>query len=140
MSNEISDMSQVAEIVRTCENLRPARKIMEEISMPEEDCACGRKVKPTGFEPLFTGALTVTNNVCPGCREGQKMDRELSRFVCVGCRKVVMRISPHTDPDGFKYLPGRTYHTEQCPACTPGLETSTIVEKVVYMKKKGKNI
>ena len=140
MSENPEDMRQIEDLVRQCEKLRPARKILEEISLPEEDCACGNKVKPLGFQSLFTGAMTVMNNVCPGCREGEKMDRELARFVCVGCRKVVMRVSPHTDPDGFKYQAGRTYHTEQCPACMPGLETSTIVEKVVYMRKQGKTV
>lgn len=140
MSTDPEDMRQVEDLIRTCESMRPAKDILSAISLPDEDCACGNKVKPTGFEPLFTGALSVINNVCAGCKEGVRMDRELARFVCVGCRKVVMRVSPHTDPDGFKYVAGRTYHTEQCPACTPGLETSTIVEKVVYMKKQGKNI
>lgn len=132
-------MREAGEILRQCEAQRPAAKILTNIT-DQEDCCCGRKGSPLRFAQLDTGVMTILNNVCEGCVEGRRMDRELARIVCAGCRKVVMRVSPSTDPDGFVYKAGQTYHTNACPACQDGLEASMLVEKVIFMKKQGKSL
>jgi hypothetical protein len=127
-------LSEAATVLTRLESKRPAAKILASLDQ-QEDCACGRKGSVSRFKPLDTGVTQILNNVCDGCAEGHKMDKELARVVCWGCKKVVMRISPHRDKDGFLYRAGHTYHTNACPVCQKGVESSVLAEKMVWMKK-----
>lgn len=137
--DEGSMIQEAADMLRKMEALRPAKDISLDINQ-REDCCCGESGYPSRFAVLNTGVLNILNNVCEGCVQGQKMDKELARIVCHPCRKVVLRVAPHTDPDGFKFVADHTYHTNACPVCQPSLETSLIVEKAIYMKNNGKTL
>lgn len=132
-------MREAGQLLQQCEAQRPAQRILTQIT-DQEDCCCGHKGSPTRFSQLDTGVTTILNNVCAGCVEGQKMDQQLARVVCYGCRKVVMRVSPSRDADGFVFKAGQTYHTNACPACQKGVEASMLVEKVIWMKKQGRAV
>lgn len=102
---------------------------------PMDNCACGKKVPVTTFPMMHSGVVQFPNNICPGCKEAEKLDRETARIICVRCRKVVARLKPVKEKNGFIYQAGRTYHSDACPECKPNLTESQIVEKVIYMRK-----
>ncbi len=139
MSKSSSYLSEAATVLTQLERKRPAARILASIS-EQEDCACGRKGTVSRFRTLDTGVAQILNNVCEGCADGEKMDRELARIVCWGCKKVVMRLAPHRDRDGFNFVAGATYHTNACPVCSPGIDTSVIAEKMVWSKRQGKTL
>jgi hypothetical protein len=40
--------------------------------------------------------------------------------MCYTCKEVIAYTAPGTDPDdGFKRIPGETYHIADCPKCNP---------------------
>lgn len=105
-------------------------------------CACGNIIHtltPDFFKFLNDGVLTFQNNVCPGCKEGEKADREMARFVCVRCRKAWFRIPPNKDKTGFLFSAGKSYHTDGCPFCrADGKDNKVkILEKVIHNRKLG---
>ena len=132
-------MREAADLLKKMEAERPAKNISLDINQ-REDCCCGESGYASRFSPLNTGVLDILNNVCEGCVQGQKMDKELARIVCHSCRKVVLRVAPHRDNDGFEFKGGRTYHTNACPVCKPGIESSLIAEKAIFMKHLGKTL
>lgn len=97
-----------------------------------ETCACGKQVSVTALEELDTGVFKTLNDVCKDCPTGKKLDKEMARLVCAGCKRVITRIKPATDKTGFKFLPGKTYHLSNCAFCNPGLGKYQIVEKVLW--------
>ena len=102
-------------------------------------CACG-KVKPTAQMQVFnTGVVHAVDNICRGC---EHLDKGLARIVCVRCRVVVARVSPHKDPIGFRFDAGRTYHTESCPVCDPSVENNRtlIIEQFLYHRERGRKL
>lgn len=104
-------------------------------------CACGRivqQVDPEFFKFLDDGVLKYQSNVCPGCKEGERLDREMARFVCVKCKRVWHRIPPATDKTGFSYEAGRSYHTSGCPYCKvdDNEVSAKIIEKVLYDRRR----
>lgn len=107
-------------------------------------CACGKKIHaltPTFFKFLNDGAVLFQNNVCPGCKEGEKLDASMARFVCVKCKRAWHRIEPAKDNTGFAYKAGHSYHTDGCPYCAPEGKTSVrIIEKVLHDRKLGKKV
>lgn len=105
-------------------------------------CACGHVIHaltPDFFKFVSDGVLVFQNNVCPGCKEGEKADREMARFVCANCRRAWFRIPPTKDLTGFRFEAGKSYHTAGCPFCTEdGTSEVKIIEKVLYNKKLGR--
>ena len=102
-------------------------------------CACG-EVKPVASMRVFnTGQVMAIDNVCRGC---EHIDKGLARIVCFRCKVVVARVSPHTDPLGFKFEAGRTYHTESCPVCDPSVtnKRTLIVEQFLYYRDRGRKL
>lgn len=134
------DLKDLVNLIQQREKVAPAAGLLEDLVSCTDDCACAKKANPRQFSVLNTGVLQVLNNVCRGCSLGCKLDKELVRVVCVGCRKVVMRFPPTKDPDGFVYKADTSYHTERCPVCSPGLDKSVIIEKVIFMRKNGKKL
>lgn len=107
-------------------------------------CACGKTIHaltPTFFKFLNDGVVTFQNNICPGCKEGEKLDAEMARFVCVKCKRAWHRMPPVKDNTGFAYKAGRSYHTDGCPYCAPeGKSSVRIIEKVIHDRKLGKKV
>jgi hypothetical protein len=134
------ELKDLVRLIQQREKVAPAAGLLEDLVSCTDDCACTKKANPYQFSALDTGVLQVLNNVCRGCSQGLKLDKEMARVVCVGCRRVVMRFPPVKDPDGFEYKAGTSYHTERCLVCSPGLDKSVIVEKVIFMRKNGKKL
>lgn len=107
----------------------------------ETVCACGKNIHiltPDFFKFLDDGVVKFQNNVCPGCKDGEKADRELARFVCIKCKRAWYRIKPCKDSTGFVYSAGKSYHTDGCPYCAPpGKSQVKILEKVIHDRKLG---
>lgn len=111
---------------------------------PEEVCACGKKVNIKLFEKLNTGVKVILNNVCKGCANGAKIDKDTAKVVCCKCGRIVCRLEPGTDPvDGFVIKAGKSLHVANCSACDPEAKENTqkaypIIEKLIWYKKKNK--
>lgn len=89
---------------------------------PTETCICGKKVlaSPDVLHSLNTGVFNILNDVCKGCEAGEKLDRENARIVCMRCKRVMLRMTPHVDPvTKFEFKAGKTYHLEGCALCDP---------------------
>lgn len=113
----------------------PPVKPQKLITEPKETCACGKHVHITDLEELDTGVFKTLNDVCKGCKEGHKIDRELARVVCAQCKRVLVRIKPNKDKTGFEFKAGRTYHVSECNLCNPDIQRCPIIEKVLWDKK-----
>ena len=104
-------------------------------------CACEKWVPVSEVRPFHTGLINALDNVCPGCR---KAVEGFAILVCARCRAVVARVQPNTKPNGFRYLPGKSYHLDCCAVCVPDIVNkevgSLILEEVAYMKKLGKSL
>lgn len=105
-------------------------------------CACGHTIHaltPDFFKFMSDGVLLFQNNVCPGCKEGERADREMARFVCINCKRAWFRIPPTKDTTGFKFEAGKSYHTAGCPHCTDDtIKAVKIIEKMLHDKKLGR--
>lgn len=112
-------------------------KVEKEVKLygPLDKCACGNNVPVTMFKQMNSGVVQFSNNICPGCKEAEKLDKETARIICIHCKKVVARLKPVKEKNGFVYQAGRTYHSDACPECKPDLTESQIVEKVIYQRK-----
>lgn len=113
----------------------PPMKKQKLIVEPTETCACGKKIPITALEELDTGVFKTLNDVCKGCKEGHKIDRELARVVCAQCKRVITRIKPAVDKTGFEFKAGKTYHVSECSMCNPEIQRCPIIEKVLWDKK-----
>lgn len=104
----------------------------------KETCACGKKVPVTDLMQLNTGVIVMPNDVCKGCKEGMKMDKEMARVVCIKCKRVIGRIKPTVDKQGFEFKAGKTYHMESCGHCDPDRGKYMIIEKYIHSRKSGR--
>lgn len=80
----------------------------------------------------------VPNVMVPLCKDCRSSYAPLCKIVCHTCKTVVGWFEPYKDNDGFMFKTAKSYHISTCPVCTPGLEKSHIVEKVLYLKDKDK--
>lgn len=105
-------------------------------------CVCGRTVPLDQFLTYHTGLIPVVDGACPACRHATK---DMAKLVCARCRAVVARIDPNTDPTGFKFETGKSYHMDCCAICEPELvvenqQPTFILEMLAFMRKAGKPI
>jgi len=128
-------MNQLPEdLVAVLRKLRPPPALKASIiDGTSLKCVCDKYVPLSNLEIFDSGVAKIVSNVCKGCREATKQDRETARVVCVSCRQVVMRIEPHQDKSGFKFLANHTYHLEECPSCNPDIQKSIILEKKLHL-------
>lgn len=141
MENEIDpiEVRKLAELLGRMEKDRPAKKFMQAAEMTDK-CMCGHLSHLRECLTLDTGVITVVSDVCRGCTSAIKQDKKMARVVCLGCRAVVLRISPHKHPDGFEMKANTTYHIERCPVCSSDSSESLIVEKIIHLnRRKNKN-
>jgi len=138
---EQDELQEMLRLLNQAEQRKPAKILLAEHadkikSGSLKECACKKLVDSSKFPVLHTGAIQVRNNVCPGCKEGEKLDKELARFVCGKCKEVMMRVYQHVDRvTGFKLEAGKTYHTDQCSVCNPEIKEAKILEMIIYIKK-----
>lgn len=109
------------------------------IDTPMEKCVCGKMVPVASLESLDTGVFKTLNDVCIGCPDGKKIDKELARVVCARCKRILIRLKPATDATGFKFEAGRTYHVSECSLCNPNIQRCPIIEKVLWNKSHNVN-
>lgn len=109
------------------------------IETPKEKCACGKMVHVNSLEALDTGVFKTLNDVCVGCKDGKKIDKELARVVCARCKRVIIRLKPAKDVTGFTFEAGRTYHVSECSLCNPSIQRCPIIEKVLWNKRRHVN-
>ncbi len=118
-------------------SLPPVKKVTPKMEFTET-CACGKSVPVTNLMQLNTGVVVMPNNVCKGCKEGQKLDKETARVVCLKCKRVICRIKPAKDKQGFEFKAGKTYHMESCGFCNPDKQNHMLVEKYIHSRNIGR--
>ena len=124
-------------MLKAMASLPPVEKVTPKMEF-NEICACGKSVPVTNLMQLNTGVVVMPNNVCKGCKEGIKLDRETARIVCLKCKRVICRVKPVKDKQGFEFKAGKTYHMESCGFCNPGKENYMIVEKYIHSRNIGR--
>ncbi|MEG1542911.1 MAG: hypothetical protein RR382_00105 [Tannerellaceae bacterium] len=76
------------------------------------------------------------SDVCKDCKHAEREDKLLARIVCAKCRRVVGRVTPLKDPQGFVFEANKTYHVTGCGMCSNLPENTQlkvqIVEKLIY--------
>lgn len=137
----MTDRNQLTELMGVLKHLPPPPvkfSVGEDVSKMR--CACGHVKNIAEMQVFNTGVVNAIDNICRGCREHP--DKGLARIVCVRCRIVVARVSPHTDPIGFRFDAGRTYHTESCPVCDPSVieKRTLIIEQFLYHRERGRKL
>lgn len=127
----------IHEMLHAMASLPPAKPIVPNLEF-KETCACGKKVPVTKLMQLNTGVIIMPNDVCKGCKEGMKLDKEMARVVCIKCKRVIGRIKPTVDKQGFEFKAGKTYHMESCGHCDPDRGKYMIIEKHLHSRKLGR--
>lgn len=121
--NDDERFRRLAEVLEQAKDLFPEPEPKKPvIEPPTETCICGKTVlaSPDVLHALNTGVFTTLNDVCKGCAEGEKLDRENARLVCSRCKRVMLRMEPHVDPHTkFEFKAGKSYHLESCALCDP---------------------
>ena len=126
----------VKEAVKLFASLPPPKK--ELIKTPKETCMCGHLVDVTDLEVINTGVINVVSDTCKNCKEGKEANRRTALLVCALCKRVIARLYPKTDKQGFTYQAGKAYHTHGCPFCNlSGKENFTIIEKAMWNRAHG---
>lgn len=99
-------------------------------------CACNKKDIPLEAVRYHnTGVVQASDSLCRECLTNV---RTHSVVVCVKCQAVVARIAPHKDKSGFVFEPRKCYHTDACPGCNPGLQTSKLIERTLFDRARRK--
>lgn len=119
--------------------LKPTEQVISELEVFRIKCACGKPRELTELPSRFSlsnrRGVLFRDNVCFDCDRAKEW-QELSVIVCINCKQVVMRVTPHTEPKtGFRFERGRCYHVEKCAACTPGLKQVAIIEKTMFYRE-----
>ncbi len=98
----------------------------------EYRCACGH-IKPVESFPIVnTGVCDAVYNVCAEC---VTQAEKVSHLCCFTCKEVYAHVEPGAkDKSGFKFEPGKFYHSKHCPTCTT-TGKSTIAEMLVFYKR-----
>lgn len=103
-------------------------------------CACDKVVRVMDMAQRHSGVVRYVDNICPGCEEQAK---GLATVICVRCHRVAGRLPPQRDKYGFKIEPGKVYHLEKCPICSPHdfagqqYPQTPIIEMILYHRKVG---
>jgi len=99
----------------------------------QQCAACPKPVFVGDFKKYNSGVLQ--NVISPLCADCEKDFAKEAKLACCNCNTVIGWIKPHKDKDGFIFNSSNFYHIQACPSCTPGLDKSDIIEKVIYLKK-----
>jgi|SaaInlV_100m_DNA_2_1039680.scaffolds.fasta_scaffold15804_2 hypothetical protein len=122
-------------------NLPPPPPIMDADSSlwyhkKQVKCACGQKtLSMDECRIVKTGYISALDTVCSECFKDVK---DTCPIVCIPCKKVTARLEPNKDKDGFEYERGKAYHIDACPTCDPNINSSMVVEKIIYNKERKK--
>lgn len=125
-------------LVRLVQMLPPAPKTVA--VTPEIfdcKCLCGERREPRDFQLRRSDAgVDFREAVCRQCPVRKSQWDRLAVVVCAGCKTEIIRLAPHQDGSGFKYLPGHVYHALECPSCKKGIDKSAIVEKTLWDRRR----
>lgn len=98
------------------------------------DCACRKiKIHVSEIQYHWSGVCQASDAMCKEC---QRMVPKHALVVCLGCKAVVARMAPTKLKSGFQIEPRKIYHTDKCPNCRPGVESSKIIEAELFCKNK----
>ena len=97
------------------------------------DCGrCRRRIHINDIRYHWTGIIQASDALCSEC---QRLAPKHALVVCLGCKAVVARMAPTVLKSGFRIESMKIYHTERCPNCCPGVETSRIIEAEVFRRQ-----
>jgi len=94
-------------------------------------CLCGKRKLCVDMPPRHSGIVAFKDIICRGCVKGVQ---KWATVVCRRCSQVVLKREPGRDKDGFTFLPGGIYHTLNCASCCPELESTEIIERLLYRR------
>lgn len=99
-------------------------------------CACGKKnIRCSEIRYHNSDFLRgITDNICGECLKDVGKHAVIA---CVRCKAVVARIAPDRYKTGFVIKANGVYHTNACPNCVKDVESSVLIEKVVFDRNNG---
>jgi len=131
MSELEETFAKEMELLRKLPPPPPLGKHIPWEDMQHTRCHCGHLVPKNTLRTYWTGYIYALDNACECCKKD--LD-QMTKIVCAGCKgRVVARITPHTDKDGFEFKAGDTLHVKSCRFCDTVIKESTIGEKLYYL-------
>lgn len=122
------------ELFKILRSLPPVKVTNGQVVTTHSPCAaCGTKTFIGDFKIYDSKVLPAV--VSPICHTCELNFKDQARLVCCRCRSIIGWVDPHKDGDGFVFEKRNFYHIQACPVCSPGIEKSDIIEKVLYLKK-----
>lgn len=122
------------ELFKILRSLPPVKVVDNKVLTSHTPCAaCGANTYLGDF--AIYDSQVIPSVVSPVCRDCNKELEDKAKLVCCACRTIIGWIDPHKDKDGFIFGKGSFYHIQACPCCTPGLDKSDIIEKVLYLNR-----
>ena len=132
---------QLAAAVRALDELGPPKGLsLATGDKPVCWCICKKPLYTTDIVPTWTGQVHALNNVCKDCT---KEASKLATLVCVACKQVVGRLTPHKDKTGFVFEAGKFYHIDFCGTCNVERSRnhpSIIIEPYLFQKRLGRKM
>ena len=112
----------------------PTTGIKKIVDTAYQECAaCARQTYVGDFKVYDSGVLPMV--LIPLCKYCQSSHKDSARLVCYRCKTVIGWIDPHIDKDKFVFEKKHSYHIQACPVCSPGLDKSDIIEKIIYLRQ-----
>lgn len=126
----MDDLERKAEILLSSPPVTPA------VVKPTEYVGCGRcknKIHLSEIIYHWTGICQASDSICKECAS---LVPKHALVVCLGCKAVVARMAPTILKSGFRIETLKIYHTDCCPNCKPGVESSKLIEAELFSRKK----
>lgn len=126
----MDDLERKAEILLSS----PAK--MPEVVKPKDYVDCGRcrkKIHISEIQYHWTGVCQASDSICKECAS---LVPKHALVVCLGCKAVVARMAPTILKSGFRIETRQIYHTNCCPNCKPGVESSKLIEAELFSRTK----
>lgn len=129
-------LMEYLDVIREMPPPKPPRLLLPSEADPKlMTCACGVPKRVKDMPVRNSGVVTYSDTVCFGCRQGW---HKLATLVCATCKAVVAKVEPSKDPkDHFEFIAGRVYHVMHCTVCTPDLESSDVIERIIWRRNLG---
>jgi hypothetical protein len=122
------------DLERKAEILLSSPPKLPEVLKPQDYVDCGRCKKKIHISEIryhWTGICQASDSLCTEC---QRLVPKHALVVCLGCKAVVARMAPMTLKSGFRIETLKIYHTDACPNCKPGVESTKLIEAEIFRR------
>lgn len=95
---------------------------LKEASYDDDQISCGSCHTPISLKNHCTwrdtGFIKYLDNITGSPCCGPTLNAKLCPFVCVGCQRIALFLTPHISKEiNYEYTPGRIHHIDRCSEC-----------------------